>query len=196
MHPIAGPTHLAGDSTQYLRARRRKGDGRAGTPLAHPRVMTRNESRTLLLDQHRRLRELMTGALVAAARFRADGGTARELKLSLDALRTALDEHDRMEEHFLVPLFQKDVNAGGQRNAERMLYEHAAEHAVLQDGLVGDDAEIANRISRIAEGLSSHMLAEEGTFLSPVALREHDPDARCARPLRQDQPLPPPRVPK
>jgi len=157
--------------------------------------MNRNESRTLLLDQHRRLRELMTRALVAAARFRAGDGTAREVKVALDALRTALEEHNRMEEDFLFPLFQEDVNAGGQRNAERMLYEHASEHAVFRAGLVGENAEIANRISQIAEGFFAHMFAEEKTFLSPVALRDTDADARaCARPLRQDQPLPPPRA--
>jgi iron-sulfur cluster repair protein YtfE (RIC family) len=156
--------------------------------------MTRNESRTLLLDQHRRLRELMTGALVAAAGFRAGDGTARELKVALDALRTTLEEHNRTEEDFLVPLFQEDVNAGGQRHAERMLYEHASEHAVFQVGLIGEDAEVAKRIGEIAQGLDAHMVAEEATFLNPVVLRESDRDARAgARPLRQDQPLPPPK---
>ncbi len=137
--------------------------------------MSRNHSRILLVEQHGRLRELLVLAQVAAERFHADGNTASELRVALEGLRIVLDEHNRTEESLLMPIFQEDAIIGGQRQAERMLYEHASEHAMFRAGLDGEDAEVAKRLPRVAEGLVAHMDAEERTFLSPVALREPEP---------------------
>lgn len=55
--------------------------------------------------------------------------------------------------------------------AERMLEEHAAEHAAFWQRIEAPRQVVAANMDELSEELDAHMAAEERTFLSPLILR-------------------------
>lgn len=129
-----------------------------------PSVATRDE----LLAQHTALRRLSAAAVREARRLRAGNeGADREFALAISGLRRALATHNEAEEGLLSPLLATQDRAGALR-AQRMLEEHAAEHALSVSLLDHTLVAVAAKIEELAETLDAHMQAEERTFLSPV----------------------------
>lgn len=142
--------------------------------------MIPSEARERLLWQHERLRELLTGVQLLAARMARGEPVALDLQVGLEALRRAFAEHNRDERAILEPILRQDPNYGPLR-VDRMLEEHAAEHAAFEATLIGPDYEVAARLADLVEDVDAHMMAEERTFLSPGVLRDdvvslEDPD--------------------
>ena len=142
--------------------------------------MIPSEAREQLLRQHEHLRELIGSMQVLAGRLRLGEPVALDLEHGLEALRRALAEHNLFEKAILEPILRQDPSWGPLR-VDRMLEEHAAEHAMFEAALVGDDLAVAGRLAELAEELDAHMMAEERTFLSPGVLRDDivdldDPD--------------------
>jgi iron-sulfur cluster repair protein YtfE (RIC family) len=106
--------------------------------------------------------------------FRAGEPVAVELELALARLRADFDEHNRTETGLLLPLLLHASQGRGTRGtllAERMLEEHAAEHAAFWQRIEAPHHEVAANIEELADELEAHMAAEERTFLSPLILR-------------------------
>ena len=126
--------------------------------------MQPSEARSVLLDQHRYLRELL-------ARCQAAGRSdPHALRAAIDALRVAFAEHNDTEQAWLHPLLQRATI--GERRIARMVEEHAAEHVVLATLLASAHHATAERIDEIVEELEAHMAAEERTFLSVSVLKD------------------------
>ena len=135
--------------------------------------MDRNTVRNTLLAQHERIREDVAVCRRLSERFRADEPIAAELDLALAQLRSDFDEHNRTETGLLLPLLLHTSEGRGTRGtllAERMLEEHAAEHAAFWRRIEAPRHEVAANIDELIEELDAHMAAEERTFLSPVIL--------------------------
>jgi iron-sulfur cluster repair protein YtfE (RIC family) len=137
--------------------------------------MDRTTVRNTLLAQHDRIREDVTECRILAQRLRGGELVDVELELALSRLRADFDEHNRTETRLLLPLLLHDSEGRGTRGtllAERMLEEHAAEHAVFWDRLDGSCDVVAASLDELIEDLDAHMAAEERTFLSPVILHD------------------------
>lgn len=133
--------------------------------------MTAEETRSLLLAQHDRLRQQVSSCSRVAALFRAGLATATELGFALDALREEFSLHNETETRVIQKLLHGPA-AWGSLLIDRMFEEHVAEHAAFWDLLQGTPVEVATRIDELAEELDAHMAAEERTFLAPVTLRD------------------------
>jgi iron-sulfur cluster repair protein YtfE (RIC family) len=139
--------------------------------------MDRTTVRNRLLAQHERIRADVAECRGFAQRMRDGEPVTADLELALARLRTDFDDHNRTETGLLLPLLLHDSEGRGTRGtrlAERMLEEHAAEHAAFWARLLGPPAAIATRMDELAEELDAHMAAEERTFLSPVLLRDDE----------------------
>jgi iron-sulfur cluster repair protein YtfE (RIC family) len=139
--------------------------------------MDRTIVRNRLLAQHERIRADVAECRAFAQRLRDGEPFTAELDLALARLRTDFDDHNRTETGLLLPLLLHDSAGRGTRGmllAERMLEEHAAEHAAFWERLLGPLAAIAAGMAELAEELDAHMAAEERTFLSPVLLRDDE----------------------
>ncbi|HKA87035.1 MAG TPA: hemerythrin domain-containing protein [Haliangiales bacterium] len=136
--------------------------------------MNPSEARAHILREHDRLRELLAAAETAAARLLAGVDDADRFRGIVAELRTALAEHNAHEEALIEPMLA-GVDAVAPLRIRRMVEEHAAEHAALRAHLAGPEAEIAHRMSDLAEDLLAHMEAEERTFLHPRVLGDDTP---------------------
>lgn len=136
--------------------------------------MDRNTVRDTLLAQHERIRQDVAACRRLSLRFRAGEPVDGELDLALAQLRSDFDEHNRTETRLLLPLLLNESHGGGTRGtllAERMLEEHAAEHAAFWRRIDAPRHEIVASFEELIEELDAHMAAEERTFLSPLILR-------------------------
>ena len=136
--------------------------------------MDRNTVRDTLLGQHERIRNDIAGCRTLSARYRGDEPVATELDLALAQLKADFDEHNRTETRLLLPLLLRESQGRGTRGtllAERMLEEHAAEHAAFWQRIDAPRHDVAAHIDELSEELDAHMAAEERTFLSPLILR-------------------------
>lgn len=133
--------------------------------------MEPTQARTVLLEQHERLRRLLAEVQVVADRALAGETVVAELQQHLDELRSAFAEHNTSEEALLEPILRLDFAWGPARIA-RMLEEHGAEHASFREAMAGPVLEIAARMAELIEEIDAHMAAEERTFLSPSVLRD------------------------
>lgn len=127
--------------------------------------MQPSEARSVLLDQHRHLRELLARCQAAAR----EGHLA--LDAAIDALRDAFAEHNATEQTCLRPVLLR-VMSIGERRIARMLEEHAAEHVTLATLLDSGHSATPQHIDDIVEELEAHMAAEERTFLSLAVLKD------------------------
>jgi iron-sulfur cluster repair protein YtfE (RIC family) len=134
-------------------------------------VMEPSQARSLLLDQHNRLRRLLTEIQAVADRVLEGEGVTAELQERLGELRRAFAEHNTSEESLLEPILRLDF-AWGPARIERMMEEHTAEHVSFREALAGPDLEVASRMRELIEDIDAHMAAEERTFLSPGVLRD------------------------
>jgi hypothetical protein len=134
--------------------------------------VTPEDARGLLLRQHRRLLELLAAAK-SAAELRC-AGQPQGFAATIAALRDAFLEHNDSERALLQPLLLAGDAYSPQR-VQRMLEEHAGEHAALYLMFSGDELTIARMMADVAEELEAHMAAEERTFLSPAVLRSPQP---------------------
>lgn len=135
--------------------------------------MLPSHARSTLLDQHERLRQRLAALELEATLVAAGEARGPQLRIAVASLRDAFAEHNLTEQAWLEPMLGRSAG-GGPRRIERMVEEHAGEHAALQELLAGSDASIAARVAEIAELLLAHMAAEERTFLSPQVLRNGD----------------------
>jgi hypothetical protein len=124
----------------------------------------------LLLEQHDGLRVRTSRCLALSDRLQRGEPVATELATELVRLREAFLDHNDVEERLLEP-FLSSSDAWGPLRVDRMLEEHAAEHAAFLAQLEGNTAEIAARFADFAEDLDAHMAAEERTFLSRRVLQ-------------------------
>src|SRR5690349_15761054 len=118
--------------------------------------MDRNSVRNTLLAQHERIREDVAACRKLAARFRAGEPVAAELDLALAQLRSDFDEHNRTETGLLLPLLLHASQGRATRGtlmAERMLEEHAAEHAAFWQRMDAARHEVAANMDDLIEEL-------------------------------------------
>jgi iron-sulfur cluster repair protein YtfE (RIC family) len=135
--------------------------------------MKPGEARTRLLEDHARLRVLLSEAEEVARRFLDGAPLLEELRLALGLLRATLAEHNRAEEKLLEPMLRDAADTWGPARVSRMLEEHVAEHGAIRALLEGDELAVARLLPDFGEELMAHMAAEERTFLHPSVL----PDA-------------------
>ena len=129
--------------------------------------------RNTLLAQHERIREDIAACRELSRRFLAGEPVVAELDVALAQLRSDFDEHNRTETGLLLPLLlhaSQGRGTRGTRMAERLLEEHAAEHAAFWRRIDGPQHEVAANMDELSEELDAHMAAEERTFLSPLIL--------------------------
>jgi 2-isopropylmalate synthase len=141
--------------------------------VLHP-VMHPSDARRRCLAQHDWLRAMLlqTGNL---ARELLGGQPVDHLfEVSLRRLRDAYTAHNAFELAVLEPMILDD-NAVGAARVARMVEEHAAEHAALEELLIGSAADVAARFDEFAELVDAHMAAEERTFLSTQVLHDRGP---------------------
>jgi iron-sulfur cluster repair protein YtfE (RIC family) len=146
--------------------------------------MDRNTVRNTLLAQHERIREDVAACRRLSERFRAGEPVTAELDLALAQLRADFDKHNRTETGLLLPFLlhaSQGRDTRGTLLAERMLEEHAAEHAAFWRRMEAPRHEIAANIDELTEELEAHMAAEERTFLSPLMLRADETGCPIAR---------------
>jgi iron-sulfur cluster repair protein YtfE (RIC family) len=139
--------------------------------------MDRTAVRNKLLAQHERIRAGVAACRALAQRLRRGEAVDVEIDLAVARLRADFDEHNRTETGLLLPLLLHHAEGRGTRGAllaERMLEEHAAEHAAVWGRLQGSLHDVAGRMDELVEELDAHMAAEERTFLSPVLLRDEE----------------------
>jgi hypothetical protein len=129
------------------------------------------ELATLLLEQHESLRSHAGQCAALAGRLLAGEWVAPEFTAEVRRLRNLFLVHNQTEERMLEP-FLAGSDASGPLRVDRMLEEHAAEHAAFLRGLDGSTSEVAARFADFAELLDAHMAAEERTFLSPRVIAE------------------------
>jgi iron-sulfur cluster repair protein YtfE (RIC family) len=123
-----------------------------------------------LRAQHNDIRHLLTRAARQAHAYLVGTGSEQDLAEAIAEVRASVLEHNQREESLLSPLLAGRDRWSPARIA-RMLEEHAAEHAALQQAFVGTTAEIAERLPILIEDMDAHMAAEERTVLSPSVLR-------------------------
>jgi iron-sulfur cluster repair protein YtfE (RIC family) len=148
--------------------------------------MDRNTVRNTLLAQHERIREDVAECRRLSELFRAGEPVAAELDVALAQLRADFDEHNRTETSLLLPLLlhaSEGSHTRGTLLAERMLEEHAAEHAAFWQRIDAPRNEVAANMGELMEELEAHMAAEERTFLSPLILRAD----KLGRPLSRGE---------
>jgi hypothetical protein len=123
----------------------------------------------LLLEQHAALRSRIGRCGSLAHRWREGEPVAQQLATELVRLRGDFSEHNRIEEQLLAPYLAKS-DAWSPLRIERMLDEHAAEHAEFFIALEGTTEEVAAGFVDFAAQIEAHMAMEEETFLSAKVL--------------------------
>jgi hypothetical protein len=133
--------------------------------------MNPSEARLRCLAQHEWLRAMLMQTRAFARRFLAGEAVKPALDAALHELRDAYEVHNAFELSVLEPMLI-GADAWGPVRVARMVDEHGAEHAALEDLLVGPTEEVAMRFDDFAELVDAHMAAEERTFLSIQVLRD------------------------
>ncbi|TMQ13139.1 MAG: hypothetical protein E6J90_12065 [Deltaproteobacteria bacterium] len=133
--------------------------------------MNAQQARALLLAQHDRIREQLDICIRLSHALHAGEAVTPELDAALAELRDEVAVHNRDETAIVAELLHGPA-AWGSLMVDRMLEEHVAEHAAFWALLCGSQAEVAERITELADELDAHMAAEERTFLSPLTLRD------------------------
>jgi hypothetical protein len=121
-----------------------------------------------LTEQHLMLRNRISQCEMLADDV--DGGHTppRFLWEIVDALRQALDAHNRFEERALKPLL-RELDAFGEVRLERMFLEHMCEHLALNEHLnAGTTAMLRAALIELRE----HLEEEERMFVSARVLRD------------------------
>lgn len=121
-----------------------------------------------LTEQHLMLRNRIVHCELLADDVDENRTSSRLLWEAVDALRQALDAHNRFEEKALKPLL-RDLDAFGDIRLERMYLEHLSEHLALNDRLYA--ATTAMLRAALIE-LREHLDEEEQLFMSPRVLRD------------------------
>ncbi len=129
--------------------------------------MEPDQARTLLLEQHARLRAGLVQCRELALRYRLGAPVVAELEAVLMQFRFDFAEHNAMEARVLAPIV--DESARTTARIERMREEHAGMHAATWRMLGAAIADIATHIEDVVDDLLAHMDAEERTFLDPAA---------------------------
>jgi hypothetical protein len=123
----------------------------------------------LLLEQHTALRTKIGRCATLSRRLRDGEPVGPQLATELVRLREAFTDHNELEEEMLEPFLAKS-DAWSQLRIDRMLDEHAAEHAAFFLALEGTIEEVAHRFVDFARQIDAHMAMEEETFLSAKVL--------------------------
>jgi iron-sulfur cluster repair protein YtfE (RIC family) len=168
---ISAPVAAISGDAQELRETIVLGNAFTGPAFAEKAYMNANDARAMLLAQHTRIRVQLDVCIGLARMYSADPTVGSQLDSELWQLRDELDQHNQLETTIIGELLHGSAAWGGLL-IDRMLEEHIAEHATFWGYLKGTRAEVADRISDLAEELDAHMAAEERTFLSPVTLRD------------------------
>ena len=133
--------------------------------------MNATQTRTQLLAHHDRLRQELEVCTSLARRVRAGEHVTLELDAALTQLRADFAEHNEVESAVIRRLLHRSTG-WGTLLIDRMLEEHAGEHAAFWELLSGTRRQMIGRIDDLADQLDAHMAAEERTFLSPGTLRD------------------------
>jgi hypothetical protein len=121
-----------------------------------------------LTEQHLMLRNRIVQCELLADDVDQGRASSRVLWDAVDALRQALDAHNRFEERTLKPML-REVDAFGEVRLERMYLEHQSEHLALDDRLhAGTTAMLRAALLELRE----HLADEEQLFVSPRVLRD------------------------
>jgi iron-sulfur cluster repair protein YtfE (RIC family) len=159
------------DQTQRLREPPGEPGTEVGPRIAKTWDMNAAEARTMLMEQHDRIRYLLEVCTRLARLERAGDAVTTDLDVALARLRDEVAAHNQAETAIVADLLHGPA-AWGSLLVDRMLEEHVAEHAAFWELLCGAGSEVAERIEQLSEELDAHMLAEERTFLSPMTLRD------------------------
>ena len=132
--------------------------------------MEPRKARTILLEQHDRLRVSLTRCQGLACSLRDGAQVREELDVAVTQLRVDFADHNVVEANLIRPLLEDSPDWGAVL-LDRMLEEHVGEHAAFWELLAGPIDEVAARMDDLVDQLDAHMAAEERTFLSPSVLR-------------------------
>lgn len=133
--------------------------------------MEADQTRHHLLEQHGRIRAHLGRCAEVAHELATGEPVSGRFEAELSELRGEFADHNKVES-VLVRSFLSSSSNWGVALVDRMMEEHAAEHAVFWDTLHGSAFEVAGRMNDIVEELEAHMAAEERTFLNPTVLHE------------------------
>jgi iron-sulfur cluster repair protein YtfE (RIC family) len=141
--------------------------------------MTLDEMRIELLKEHELLRSRLA-QIQRLARAIETGEEVqdadRRLRLQVEQLRVALDEHLTREDAILGPIIAT-IDAWGKERVEAMAREHAAQHAALFTAInetsgTRTPLERAAAARAMARELAAHMDEEEDLLLHPDILTD------------------------
>ena len=121
-----------------------------------------------LTEQHLMLRNRIVQCELLADDVDEGHTSSRVLWEAVDALRQALDAHNRFEERSLKPML-RELDAFGDIRLERMYLEHMSEHLVLNDRLY---AGTTSMLRAALIELREHLDEEDRMFVSPRVLRD------------------------
>ena len=133
--------------------------------------MEADRARYQLLEQHTRIRDHLERCVRLSHRLVDGEGVHGKLEDELVKLRTEFTQHNAAEAEVVRAFLARSAKWGALL-VDRMMEEHAAEHAAVWEWLSGPVESVAERIDDLAEELEAHMAAEERTFLSPSVLHE------------------------
>lgn len=139
--------------------------------------MKYSEIRELLIEEHRRLRDLAAETRQAAQQA-LDGAvpTLEPLRVKLAALDIALSAHNRHEDELLRGII-RTIDAWGPQRETLMSDNHLTEHAAILQSLercarLDDRLAAAQATSELIERMLAHMDSEEREVLHPDILRD------------------------
>ena len=134
------------------------------------------ETRELVLEQHRSLEESLETLEEAALGFLHEGsGSTAELAAPFGTFLKQLEAHMHFEEEQLIPVLQ-DIDAWGEERVRRFREEHRKQYRVLESAAVDPakaDAEaLALLVLGLVQWLRADMREEERSFLDADLLRD------------------------
>jgi hypothetical protein len=121
-----------------------------------------------LTEQHLTLRNRIVQCELLADDVDRARTSSRVLWEAVDALRQALDAHNRFEERSLRPLLRDFDTSGGIR-LERAYLEHMTEHVTINDRLYAGTTAM---LRAVLIELRKHLDEEEQLFMAPRVLRD------------------------
>jgi iron-sulfur cluster repair protein YtfE (RIC family) len=140
--------------------------------------MKTSELLTLLMEQHRQLREILAAIEEESVRVARLGAprSCERLRGLLAELRRKLVLHTALERDALVPLLN-DVDAWGPQRLQRLQREHDAEHEALERSITHTASTVSNEALAVAaralaEEIAMHMAIEERDFLNQGVLND------------------------
>jgi hypothetical protein len=132
--------------------------------------MTPRTALTELLEQHAKLRDLMTVCEELADAVDDGGCEPTKLLREVARLRIAFAAHNEFEEQVLRPVLL-DSDSFGPVRIETMIAQHVQEHRSMRARLKPDSPVTGELRIAIAD-LRSHLEAEERYFLTARVLRD------------------------